>query len=498
MADDLSAATVAQVAANQHALDTVFVQFSGYLVFFMQCGFAMLTAGSVRTKNVKNALMKNVLDAAVGGVAYYVFGYAFAFGSPSNAFIGHGNFALSELPKSDYHFYFFQYTFGATATTIVSGSVAERTSFYAYLSYAFLLTGFVYPVVAHWVWSDSGWLGQNGALADGLPLFGQGAIDFAGCIVVHIVGGFGGLIGAAVVGQRIGRFDGNGNVLPLPGHSATLCALGALILWFSWYGFNPGSALAAVRSVAADPVRLSSGALVFPNPSVTLQVAAVATTISASTAGLTTLVIVRSLDGVNDLLATLNGILAGLVSITSCAGLVEPYAAMCIGAVGAAVYVFAARIILRFGVDDPLEAFPIHGCCGLLGALCTGLFAREELQAIAGYNVRSWGAFYGGGGRLFACNLVGSIVVIAWVAAILAPFFVTLRHFKVLRILPEEEIIGNDLEKHGGYAYPEDVAGEEMPARKSQDPASVHEFELNKIDEFSDTEDDVSAGKAGE
>eukprot|EP00183_Erythrolobus_madagascarensis_P006260 CAMPEP_0185843932 /NCGR_PEP_ID=MMETSP1354-20130828/288_1 /TAXON_ID=708628 /ORGANISM="Erythrolobus madagascarensis, Strain CCMP3276" /LENGTH=521 /DNA_ID=CAMNT_0028543523 /DNA_START=21 /DNA_END=1586 /DNA_ORIENTATION=- len=437
-----------QVAENyvvvkqvKDGLNITFVLMSGYMVFLMQNGFAMLTAGSVRTKNTKNVLLKNLLDACVGFMAYWLLGYAFAYGFPGNSFIGHGTWALSGVNAGgDYSFFFFQWTFAATAATIVSGSVAERTSFYAYLGYAFFLTAFVYPVVSHWVWDSAGWVSAFNS--EGSPFKG-GAVDFAGCSVVHMVGGFAGLCGAAVVGPRIGRFNDEGKVVPMPGHSATLCTLGTFILWFGWYGFNPGSALAVIGDPGDDGIVE------------TITRCAVTTTVAAAAGGLTTLLIVKAKDHIFDLLAVLNGVLAGLVSITAACPVVEIYAALVIGIIGAGVYVASAMILLLLKIDDPLEAYPIHGGCGVWGCLAVGLFAKEPYMVAAGFGERA-GGFYGGGGDLFLANLVTVLAVIAWTCALIAPFFFILKVAGLLRISPEDELVGNDVSKHGGAAYPED------------------------------------------
>lgn len=425
------------------SMDVFFILVSGYLVFLMQAGFAMLTAGSVRSKNTKNVLLKNVLDACVGSIAYFLFGWAFAYGPGSNKFIGWGNWALSAYQGedfNDYHNFFFQWAFAATAATIVSGSVAERTSFYAYLAYAFFLTAFVYPVVSHWVWSGSGFL-NNG---DGF-LGSTNVVDFAGCSVVHMVGGFAGLSGAAVVGPRLGRFDSEGKVVPIPGHSATLCTLGTFLLWFGWYGFNPGSALAIQGSNSEVAARC-----------------AVTTTLAAGAGGVMTLIIIKLRDHIFDLLASLNGILAGLVSITACCFAVDGWAAIVIGAIGAFVYVAAAMLLLALKIDDPLEAFPIHGACGFWGVIAGGLFNREALSG------DDFGLFYGGGGKLLLANILGALIIAAWTLALITPIFVVMKVLGLLRISAEEEIIGNDVSKHGGVAYPIDsaVAAEKAAAKE--------------------------------
>ncbi|PPR91861.1 hypothetical protein GOBAR_AA28817 [Gossypium barbadense] len=223
------------------AVDNTYLLFSAYLVFSMQLGFAMLCAGSVRAKNTMNIMLTNVLDAAIGGLFYYLFGFAFAFGSPSNGFIGRHHFALRSVPSSsfDYSNFLYQWAFAIAAAGITSGSIAERTQFVSYLIYSSFLTGFVYPVVSHWFWATDGW--ASASRADDF-LFGSGVIDFAGSGVVHVVGGVAGLWGALIEGPRIGRFDHSGRSVALRGHSATLVVIGTFMLWFGWYGFNPGSA----------------------------------------------------------------------------------------------------------------------------------------------------------------------------------------------------------------------------------------------------------------
>eukprot|EP00188_Purpureofilum_apyrenoidigerum_P002186 Plantae.Rhodophyta-Purpureofilum_apyrenoidigerum.ctg2328.p1 GENE.Plantae.Rhodophyta-Purpureofilum_apyrenoidigerum.ctg2328~~Plantae.Rhodophyta-Purpureofilum_apyrenoidigerum.ctg2328.p1 ORF type:complete len:484 (-),score=73.95 Plantae.Rhodophyta-Purpureofilum_apyrenoidigerum.ctg2328:125-1576(-) len=427
-----------------HTINTVvFVLTSGYLVFFMQNGFAMLTAGSVRTKNTKNVLLKNLLDACVGAMGYYLFGFAFAYGADSNPFIGYSYFALNDFPSEEYYSFFFQWTFAATAATIVSGSVAERTSFYAYLGYAFFLTSFVYPVVSHWVWGG-GWLST---------LFDVGVIDFAGCSVVHMVGGFAGLMGAIIVGPRMGRFDTEGNVIPMPGHSATLCTLGTFVLWFGWFGFNPGSQLSAASIGDANSIARC----------------AVNTTLAAASAGLTTLIVIKIKDHIYDLLAVLNGTLAGLVSITAVCFGAEPYGAIAIGVIGALIYIAAAWLLLKLKIDDPLEAFPIHGACGAWGCFAVGLFLSPNPQIDAGMGIEEdsglpihTGAFYENprtgsrSGTLLGANCIAILVIAAWTCGLIGPFFLLMKVLGILRISPEEEVLGNDVSKHGGSAYPDD------------------------------------------
>lgn len=446
--------------ATEESLDVFFVLVSAYLVFLMQTGFAMLTAGSVRSKNTKNVLLKNVLDACVGAVSYFLFGWAFAYGENSSApkFIGSGQYALSgnfggtdATYGNGFHDFFFQWAFAATAATIVSGSVAERTSFYAYLGYAFFLSSFVYPVVSHWVWG-------GGFLSD---LFGKGrgVIDFAGCAVVHMVGGIAGLVGAIMVGPRIGRFNTEGKPNPMPGHSATLCTLGTFLLWFGWYGFNPGSALALSGNGANVAERC-----------------AVTTTLAGASAGVVTLVVVKLRDHIFDLIAVLNGILAGLVSVTASCAFVEPYAALIIGGVGGLIYVVAAMTLLKFKIDDPLEAFPIHGACGFWGIIAGGLFNVKRHQITAGFSEKNWGLFYKGGAALLGINLLGALIIAVWTAVLIGILFGIFQYFGLLRISEEMELLGNDVSKHGGVAYPADgIVVAEMDGRvEAKNPGATN------------------------
>lgn len=446
MADASSPLKALEDATNE-SMNTMFVLFSGYLVFLMQTGFAMLTAGSVRTKNVKNVLIKNVLDACVGVIAYWLFGFAFAYGETGNGFISYSDFAQS---RGDNLSFFFQWTFAATAATIVSGSVAERTSFYAYLGYAFLLTAFVYPVVTHWVWNVDGFLAQ------------LGMVDFAGCAVVHMVGGLAGLVGAIIVGPRMGRFA-DGKVVPMPGHSATLCTLGTFVLWFGWYGFNPGSALGI------------DGTLPY-----TVRRCAVTTTLAAGAAGVTTLVVRKLTDHIFDLISVLNGVLAGLVAITASCAFVETYAAVLIGVIGAIVYIAATELLLKLKIDDPLEAFPIHGATGFWGVLAGGLFNRRDLLALAGFDNENAGLFYGGpnAGKLLGINLAGALVISIWTVVLIGGFFLAMNSAGLLRISAEDELRGNDESKHGGVAYPEIMKGDGLELSDvidAKDEANVQE-----------------------
>ena len=419
-----------------------------FLVFFMQAGFAMLCAGSVRSKNTKNILIKNVLDACVGALAWFYLGYGFAFGKPSkgtgmNSFIGNGNFAMKGVSsQKDIASYLFQWSFSAAATTIVSGSVAERTKFEAYLGYSFFLTAFVYPVVVHWAWSGgAGWLGTGYTLGD--KVADVGMHDFAGSGVVHMVGGFAGLMGAMIVGPRTGRFASDGRVNPMPGHSAPLVVLGTFILWLGWYGFNPGSQLALVSAAGNSARVLNDNARVAARTATT-------TTLSAAGGGAAATASNYTLYHVWDLIAVCNGVLAGLVSITAGCAVTEPWAALVCGSLGALVIHFSSKLLLKFQIDDPLEAAPMHGFCGAFGVLWVGFMAKKEYAEAQGARA---GAFYEGGGKQLGAQIVGILVIIAWTCGTIGPFFMLMKKFNLLRTTVEEETLGLDESKHGGKAY---------------------------------------------
>jgi Amt family ammonium transporter len=427
------------------AVDTTYLLFSAYLVFAMQLGFAMLCAGSVRAKNTMNIMLTNVLDAAAGALFYYLFGFAFAFGTPSNGFIGKQFFGLKGMPETgfDYSFFLFQWAFAIAAAGITSGSIAERTQFVSYLIYSAFLTGFVYPVISHWIWSVDGW--ASASRTSGPLLFKSGVIDFAGSGVVHMVGGIAGFWGALIEGPRIGRFDHTGRSVALRGHSATLVVLGTFLLWFGWFGFNPGSFVTILKSYG-------------PPGSINGQWSAVGrtgvtTTLAGSVAALTTLFAKRLQTGHWNVTDVCNGMLGGFAAITAGCSVVDPWAAIICGFVSAWVLMGFNALAGRFKYDDPLEAAQLHGGCGAWGIIFTALFAKKKyVEQIYGVG-RPYGLFMGGGGRLLAAHVVQILVIAGFVSFTMGPLFFALHKLGLLRITADQELAGMDKTGHGGSAY---------------------------------------------
>ncbi|KAG8372801.1 hypothetical protein BUALT_Bualt12G0104800 [Buddleja alternifolia] len=430
---------------TSYAVDSTYLLFSAYLVFAMQLGFAMLCAGSVRAKNTMNIMLTNVLDAAAGGIFYYLFGFAFAFGAPSNGFIGRHFFGLKDVPDSlyDYSFFLYQWAFAIAAAGITSGSIAERTQFVAYLIYSSFLTGFVYPIVSHWFWSPYGWASATNM--ENL-LFGSGVIDFAGSGVVHMVGGIAGLYGALIEGPRIGRFDNRGRATTLRGHSASLVVLGTFLLWFGWYGFNPGSFTKILSPYTSGNYYGQWSAV---------GRTAVTTTLAGCTAALTTLFTKRLLSGHWNVTDVCNGLLGGFAAITAGCSVVEPWAAVICGFVAALVLIGCNKLAEKVKFDDPLEAAQLHGGCGAWGVIFTGLFANKKYvnEVYPGKPGRPYGLLMGGGWGLFAAHIVQVLVIIGWVSVTMGPLFFILRKLNLLRISADDEMAGMDLTRHGGFAY---------------------------------------------
>jgi len=449
-------------------VDVFFLLWAGATVFLMQAGFAMLCAGSVRNKNVKNIMLKNLLDACGGAIGFWAIGYGFAYGGADLSeirFIGYKNFFMNDMTEAnDLIGWFFQFAFAATAATIVAGTVAERCKMQAYICYSLFLTGFVYPVVVHAIWGSSGFLH---AFNDD-PLFGVGMVDFAGSGVVHMTGGFTALIAAIILGPRKGRFyDADGNVLDepvsFPPHSVALQVLGTFILWFGWYGFNPGSALMISTGATAQTAALCA---------VTTTLAGAAGAVSAL---FTDSIIGRFQTGETeyDLTMCMNGCLGGLVGVTASCSVIEPWAAVIIGLIAGWVYIAASKALVMLKIDDAVDAIPVHFANGLWGVIAAGLFASPEKLAIA-YTTAlegSPGLFYGGG-KMLGANIVGIAFILAWVSVMMTPFFYVLKIAGMFRVDPLEEDVGLDISHHKGAAYnldgpkAEDV--EELMIRRSQ------------------------------
>ncbi len=425
--------TAARIDDLTSGLDQAWLMIAAFLVFFMQLGFAMVEAGFVRSKNTTNILMKNVLDACVGGIAFYCVGFGLAFGLRGDSapgFVGNGTFFLNGF--SDYAFWIFQFAFAATAATIVSGAMAERTKFSAYLVYTFFISALIYPVVVHWAWDSNGWLT---AFTDD-PIGTNGYIDFAGSGVVHMVGGFAGLVGAILVGPRIGKFGKDGGTNVIPGHSIALGTLGMFVLWVGWYGFNPGSTLALSGGFAAIAAKV-----------------AVTTTLAACAGGVTATLVSKARSGVYDMGLTINGILGGLVAITAPCATVEPWAAIIIGAVAAVVVMAGVEFLDRIHIDDPVGAVSVHGFAGIWGVLSVGLFATQDGIGSAYAPTDQYGLFMGGGVEQLGIQALGAAAIIAWTCVMSGILFGAIKIFMGLRVSEEEELEGLDLGEHGSVAY---------------------------------------------
>ncbi len=404
-------------------LDTIWILVAAFLVFFMQPGFAMVETGFTRAKNSVNILMKNIVDVCIGCVVFFLIGYGLMFGSDAGGFLGTDNFIVRILDTSDtssFAFWIFQAVFAATAATIVSGAVAERIKFKNYLIYSVFITALVYPVVGHWIWGG-GWLAN------------MGMIDFAGSTVVHSVGGWAGLAGAIMLGPRIGKYNKDGSSNAIPGHNMPLATLGVFILWFGWYGFNPGSTLSGTSPAIATIT--------------------VATTLSAASGALSAMFFTWIRYKKPDASMTLNGALAGLVGITAGCAVVSPISAIIIGALcGIIVSISVDVLDKKLKVDDPVGAVSVHGVCGFFGTLFVGLFAQSEYASLAGFEGVN-GLFFGGGGKLLLTQFTGAISVFAWTFGTMLLLFFVIKKTIGLRVSREAELKGLDIEEHGMEAY---------------------------------------------
>ena len=404
------APTPAQVQKN---LDFVWTLVAAFLVFFMQAGFAMVESGFTRAKNAVNIMMKNLMDFSVGSIAFFLVGFGIMFGTNPTGWFGTDGFFLSDFARDAdkwlYAFWMFQVVFAATSATIVSGAMAERTKFLSYLVYSAVISALIYPVFGSWAWGGlyhgKGWLEK------------LGFIDFAGSTVVHSIGGWAALWGAVMLGPRLGRYSRDGKVNAIPGHNIPMAALGVFILWFGWFGFNPGSTTAGSPDIARIAV--------------TTNLAAAA---GAITALLTAWWIFRKPDGG----MTLNGVLAGLVAITAPCATVTPVGAIWIGAIAGVVVVLSVLFFDRIRIDDPVGAISVHGVCGALGTLLAAVF-HEEGFSLARLGVQALG--------VLAYGLVCFPLCLA--------IFAALKYTIGLRVSRAEEIGGLDVGEHGMEAYPD-------------------------------------------
>ena len=398
--------------ALELALNTGWILLGAALVFFMQAGFAMVETGFTRAKNAGNIIMKNLMDFSLGTPIFWIIGFGIMFGGTGKLI---GGLDLFSTAGGDWATMIFQTVFCATAATIVSGAMAERTKFSAYCIYSMVISAFIYPISGHWIWGG-GWLAQ------------LGFHDFAGSTAVHMVGGVAAFIGAAILGPRIGKYGKDGKARAIPGHSLTLGALGVFILWFCWFGFNGCSTVALTGG--AD----ETAARVF-----------VTTNLAAAVATVTVMCITWVRYKKPDVSMTLNGSLAGLVAITAGCDVVTPMGAALIGIIAGFVVVFGIEFIDQVvKVDDPVGAVGVHGLCGATGTILTGLFAYYT-----GNEVTKEGLFYGSGAHMLLIQILGVVSVIAWVSVTMFIVFTILKKTIGLRVSAAEEIMGLDKPEHG-------------------------------------------------
>jgi Amt family ammonium transporter len=415
-------------------INTTWTLVAAFLVFFMQAGFMMLEAGFARTREVVNVLQECIVDTCLCAILFWAFGFAFMFG-PGNKFIGHTFFFLNNAPAtytltgatgvSFMAFFLFQFAFADTCSTITSGAMVGRTGFKGDLLYSIGVSGFIYPILGHWVWGPGGWLATiNG----GVTIFR----DFAGSTVVHTMGGMIALAGAIVLGPRLGRkFKRDGGGLP-PGHDLTIAAIGGVILWFGWYGFNPGSTLSAMDAAGIGRVATN-------------------TTLAAAAAGLSAMAIVYPRVKKWDMGITINGFLGGLVAITAPCYWVNAFGAVMIGLVGGIVVVYGIDLIEWLRIDDPIGAVAVHGIAGIWGTWSIGLFATGQWNDVKGL-------FWGGGVKQLWIQVWGNFVVGGSAFVIALGLMYAVKLTKTLRVSEEGELEGIDIHEHGSPAYHPEAA----------------------------------------
>lgn len=410
------------------SLDTVWMLLAAMLVFWMQPGFALCEAGFTRGKNTANILFKNFVDFMFGSLLFWFVGFGFMFGSDGAGFIGSPNwgdlsFYSGELPVEG--FLMFETVFCATSATIVSGAMAERTKFSMYVIYSAVISLLIYPVEGHWTWGG-GWLCDTASDSFMMTTFGDIFHDFAGSAIVHSVGGVLALIGAMALGARRGKYAKDGSSRAIPGHSLTLAALGVFILWLGWFGFNPGSQLAASGEVNRNAICH----------------VLLTTNLAAAAGGVATMCITWWKYGKPSFSLMLNGVLAGLVGITAGCDMVSPVGAVIIGLICGIVLVYAIEFIDHvLHIDDPVGASSVHGVCGILGTLLTGLLSTSD------------GVFYGHGWGFFGAQCFGILVIDLWAAVCGFVLFYGIRKIHGLRVDARIEDEGLDVYEHGETCY---------------------------------------------
>lgn len=394
------------------SVDTIWVLIGAILVFFMQAGFAMVETGFTRAKNAGNIIMKNLMDFAIGTIIFWVIGFGIMFGDSIFGIIGTPDFFVRGDYSSTFPtmaFLIFQTVFCATSATIVSGAMAERTKFSSYCLYSLIISAIIYPISGHWIWGG-GWLAN------------LGFHDFAGSTAVHMVGGVAALVGAKILGPRIGKYSEDGKPNAIPGHSLTLGALGVFILWFCWFGFNGASTVSATGD--ATLISMSS---IF-----------VTTNLAAATAATVTMIITWIKYKKPDVSMTLNGALGGLVAITAGCDLVSPTGAFIIGIISSIVVVYGVEFVDKvLKIDDPVGAIGVHCFCGAIGTILTGLLSTTN------------GLFYGGGFKFLGIQIIGVVSVFIWVLITMTIVFLLIKHTIELRVSENEELTGLDINEHG-------------------------------------------------
>ena len=441
-------------------INTVWTLVAAFLVFGMQVGFTMLEAGFCRSRETVNVLMECIVDTCLCGILFYAFGYAFMFGS-GNGFIGSGDgtahtwFFLQNVPATYGSYgvallahFLFQFAFADTCSTITSGAMIGRTGFVGDLLYSVGVSGFIYPIIGHWAWGPDGFLALMGTAAAAgsparfLPSLGTGFHDFAGSTVVHTIGGFIALAGSIVLGPRLGRKfkrDGGGPMLP---HDLVIAATGGLILWFGWYGFNPGSTLSAMDFQGIGRVAAN-------------------TTLAACAGGLAAMFYGFPQTKKWDLGFTVNGFLAGLVAITCPCYWVSPTGSIAIGAVAGVVVIMGINVLEWLRIDDPIGAVPVHGFCGIWGTISLGLFATGQYGATGPISADTSsgavlrGLFYHGGATVLFAQIIGSVIITLSTFSIAMLLMYVVNLTGTLRVSREGELEGLDIHEHGIPAYPE-------------------------------------------